>query len=234
MAEFDYQWKNLPSDDTEFSEDRIREFLSFTKLSPIYDIRQKYCLDVGCGNGRYTYAMQKVGAMRVDSFDLSPEAIKKCREINPDAKVFDLMELEPMTRPVYDFVLCWGVLNHIKNPRDGFSKIASQVSNKGGKLHIMVYNAKNQTKYSQDRKLWESLSLEKKLELCEEKVKTVGGTVHGWFDALNPQFNWGFTLEEVKKWFVEEGFSNIRVITKYTINMNGQKGITSKSDHGSF
>ncbi len=44
--------------------------------------------------------------------------------------------------------------------------------------------------YEEDRKKWRSLSLEQQLKLCEEKSTTLGGTVHGWFDALNPEYNW--------------------------------------------
>jgi len=38
--------------------------------------------------------MQKLGAT-VDSFDISEEAIAKCREINPNAYVFDLLMPKP-------------------------------------------------------------------------------------------------------------------------------------------
>ena len=49
--------------------------------------------------------MQKLGAKRVDSVDMSEEAIKRCKEINPDAYVFDIWNLKP--NPIYDFGLSW-------------------------------------------------------------------------------------------------------------------------------
>lgn len=223
MPDFDYQWKNLPSKDIEYNDDRIAEFLKLTKLDPDQYIRQKYCLDAGCGNGRYTYAMQKLGATKVDSIDISPEAVQKCRQVNPDAKVSDLMELPALSEPAYEFVWCWGVLNHVAEPRKGFSKVASQVAN-GGCLHIMVYNKKDQVQYEEDRQKWKTLTLEERLKLCEERAKTIGGTVHGWWDALNPTYNWGFTPEEVKQWFIEEGFTNVKITAKSSININGSKG----------
>ena len=103
MTEFDYQWKNLPSEDIEYNDVRINEFLSFTKLKPEQSIQGKNCLDAGCGIGRYTYAMQKLGANKVNSLDISSEAIKKCKEINPSAYVFNITNLMP--NPIYDFVL---------------------------------------------------------------------------------------------------------------------------------
>ena len=222
MPEFDYQWKNLSSKDIEFNEDRIAEFQKFTKINLDKIIRGKYCLDVGCGSGRYTYAMQKLGAMRVDSFDVSPEAVTKCKEVNPNAFVLNIMDLQPLPRPVYDFVLCWGVLNHVPEPRKAFSKVASQISKDNGVLHVMVYHKDTQKIYEEGRKVWRSLSLDQQLKLCEEKVKTTGGTIHGWFDAFNPEYNWSFTEKEIKRWFEEEGFSNIKLVTKYNININGQ------------
>jgi SAM-dependent methyltransferase len=232
LPEFDYQWKNLPANALEYSESRIAEFLGFTKIKPSKIISGRHCLDAGCGSGRYTYAMLKLGAMRVDSFDISPEAVVKCKDINPNAFVFNIMDLEPLPRPIYDFVLCWGVLHHLQEPRKAFSKLVSQVtkdngrltgpsSKQGGMLHIMVYHKKTQKLYERDRAIWPSLSLEEKLELCKQKVQREGGTVHGWFDALNPEFNWGFEEKEIKKWFDEEGLSEIKIITTFNINIQG-------------
>ncbi len=119
MAEFDYQWKyTLEKEDLENEEDkfecnekRINEFLgqfknkswSFRKPS----FKGKICLDAGCGPGRWTCALQKLNASKVDSFDLSEEAIARCKKINPDAYVFNIMELKE--NKIYDFVLSWGV-----------------------------------------------------------------------------------------------------------------------------
>jgi trans-aconitate methyltransferase len=232
--EFDFQWRHLDSKNIEYNSDRVREFLQFTTLDPIRTIRQKYCLDAGCGNGRYTFAMLKIGAMRIDSFDISPEAVEKCKQVNPDARVFNLMDLQSLPRAPYEFVFCWGVLNHIENPREGFRKVASQVSSSGGILHIMVYNKNDQLKYDHDRKLWSTLSHEEKLDLCKQRSKTIGGDIHAWWDALNPKYNWSFLPEEVGRWFKEEGFCSIKITQEHQININGVKGEPAKKDYGFF
>ena len=174
----------------------------------------------GCrfGNGRYTYAIQNLGADKVTSFDISSEGVSKCRQINPDAYVFNLMDLVP--NPIYDFVLCWGVLNHVEDPRKAFNIVASQVKN-DGKLHIMVYHEKTQKPYEEGRRIWSTLSMEEKLKYCQEKVKNFGGTLHGWFDAFNPKYNWSFNEKQIKNWFEKEGFKKIKLVTKYNINMQG-------------
>jgi len=239
MTDFDDQWKyvmekeHLTYNKSQFAtnEKRIKEFLHLTRIKPWYKkdsfIKGKICLDAGCGPGRWTYAMQKLGAKSVDSFDISQEAINRCKKINSDAYVFNIWELKP--NPVYDFVLSWGVLHHTKDTREVFSKVASQVK-KGGMLHVMVYNKANDWYYDgfrgdtcvEKHKFWKTLSMNEKLKLCEEKARTKDGDVHGWFDALNPEYNWSHTPEEVKNWFVEEEFSNIRLIMKKpNINMNG-------------
>jgi len=227
MRDFDYQWKNLPDKNIEYNDDRIKEFLNFTKLHS-GDISGKYCLDAGCGSGRYTYAMMKLGAMRVDSFDISEEGVKKCQKINPTAYVFDIMNLKP--NPIYDFVLSWGVLHHTAYPRKAFSKVASQVKKQEGTLHVMLYHKDTQKTYEEGRRLWKSLSQEERIMYCEEKAKSGGGTLHGWYDAFNPEYNFSFTEDETKKWFKEEGFSKIKLTKKYNINMQGKFG----EENGSF
>ena len=98
MTDFDYQWKNLLGKEAlkdmeqmfECNNDRVKEFLGLTGIKPWYKkdsfIKDKICLDAGCGPGRWTCAMQRLGAKKVDSFDLSEEAINRCKKINPNNK----------------------------------------------------------------------------------------------------------------------------------------------------
>jgi 2-polyprenyl-3-methyl-5-hydroxy-6-metoxy-1,4-benzoquinol methylase len=239
MTDFDYQWKNLLSEkDLENEEekfhcnnDRVKEFLQFTSIKSWFKkdcfIKGKICLDAGSGPGRWTCAMQKLGANKVDSFDLSEEGVRRCKEINPNAYVFDIWNLKP--NPIYDFVLSWGVLHHTKNTREAFKKVASQVK-KGGMLHVMIYNKENDWAYEgfrgetcvEKHEYWLTLSEEEKINLCKKMVKKYNGNIHGWFDAFNPMYNWSHSANEVQKWFEEEGFSKIKLkMVKQNINMNG-------------
>lgn len=179
----------------------------------------KKCLDAGCGNGRYTYAMLQLGAT-VESIDISPEAIEACKHVNPKARVFDIMNVQP--DPRFDFVFCWGMLHHLKDPRVGFAKVASQVK-PDGILHIMVYHKKTQNIYEHGRRIWRTLTVEEKLNLCREMVRRCGGHIHGWWDAYNPQYNWSYEPKEIKRWFEEEGFMKTKLTKKYNINMRGEK-----------
>src|SRR2546425_10897407 len=80
MPDFDYQWANLPSANIEYQPVRIKEFLEHVKLDATF-FSGKRCLDCGCGNGRWTWAMQQLGA-EVASLDISPEAVAACRRVN--------------------------------------------------------------------------------------------------------------------------------------------------------
>ena len=216
--EFDYQWRDIPSPAIELNQDRIIEFLKFTKLPPSF-FKNKLCLDAGCGSGRFTWAMQQLGA-KVSSFDISPEAIEQCRTINPDAYIQDIYNLEP--NPIHDFVLCWGVLHHLPTPETGFQKISTQVA-KGGILHIMVYHKDTQKIYEKGRAQWVSLSHEERIKLCQNMIKRHGGNLHGWWDAFNPTYNFSYTPEEVCTWFEKQGFTEITVTQEKNINIRGVK-----------
>lgn len=212
---FDYQWKQLPSNKIEFNENRIKELLKLTKL-PKKFFKGKKCLDAGCGNGRYTYAMKMLGG-DVTSFDVSEEAIKICETVNPNAYVFDIANLNEKRR--FDFVFCWGVLHHTQNPRQSFSKVASQVAN-GGVLHVMVYHKDYQYPYEEGRTRWSEWSTQEKMDYCNKKTMDFGD-FHGWWDALNPRYNFSYAPKQIKKWFQEENFKRIRLTQKANINMQG-------------
>lgn len=218
MPEFDYQWEHLPSQHIHFNKDRVNELLNFTKIPPEW-FRDKWCMDAGCGNGRYTYALQQLGA-RVKSFDISKQAIRWCKMVNPEAYVKDIMTLPLRSRFMeeeFDFILSWGVLHHLENPKEGFD-ILKTFLKPGGIFHIMVYNKSTQGRYEGLREEFRALpTYEDKVDFCK---KIDPNNVHGWFDALNPQFNHSFTVDEVVTWF--EDFNNVRVITEENININGE------------
>lgn len=216
MPEFDFQWKKFSCTLTEYSVERVRELLDMTQLSPEF-FRGKYCLDAGCGNGRYTYALLKLGA-KVVSFDLSPQAIEECKKVNPNAFVFDLMDLSP--NPKYDFIFCFGVIHHLLSPYEAFRKLCSQLK-EGGTLFVMVYHVDTQPKYEVGRIAWQLLPSKAKVKFCEKLSKHLGGEVHTWYDALNPKYNWSFYPYEIEQWFKAEGFQKIKLTKVYNINIRG-------------
>ena len=216
VAEFDYQWSHLPSANTEYTAARVTEFLKLTKL-PREFFWGKKCLDAGCGNGRWTYAMQYLGAY-VDSFDISPVAVKQCQKVNPGAQVADVYDLSE--NRAYDFVLSWGVLHHLPNPELGFMHVAKQVR-PGGTLHVMVYHERTQRIYVDGRAKWAGWTENERLEYCRHMVTLHGGDIHGWWDAFNPTYNFSYTPKQIRAWFEGCGFRDVKLTQKYSINMRG-------------
>ena len=129
MTDFDEQWKSVMGEEYfnknkgefDFTQKRVEEFKKLTGLRD-NELDGKICLDAGCGPGRWTYSIQQLGAKKVDSFDVSAEAIKHCKQINPNAYVDNILELKP--NPIYDFVLSWGVLHHNRNTREAFTIVS--------------------------------------------------------------------------------------------------------------
>jgi len=217
--EFDFQWKNLPSSTIEYNESRIEEFLSLTKLPRTFFIG-KSCLDAGCGNGRWTWVMKKLGG-KVTSFDVSPAAVETTRRLNEDAHLCDVYAL--IENRVFDFVLSWGVLHHLPDPELGFRKVASQVR-KGGTLHIMVYHRDTQKQYEEGRRSWASLTPSKRVSYCNKMIRKYGGDLFGWWDALNPVYNFSYVPSEIEQWFKTNGFAGITLTQEYNVNMRGVYG----------
>ena len=137
----------------------------------------------------------------------------------------DIMKLEPTEK--YDLVLCWGVLHHLKSTSEGFAKVASQVK-PDGFLQIMVYHKDTQAVYELGRRMWQGMTEDEKLAYCEKFVTEKGGTIHGWWDAFNPDYNHSFHHNEIRQWFEKAGFKDIRLIKKYNINMIGRKATRSR------
>ena len=107
MTDFDEQWEKVMGEEYfnknkgefDFTQKRVKEFKKLTGLED-NELDGKICLDAGCGPGRWTYSIQQLGAKKVDSFDVSAEAINHCKQINPNAYVDNILELKP--NPIYD------------------------------------------------------------------------------------------------------------------------------------
>ena len=225
-SEFDYQWRNLPDPALEYSVARVDELLKMTGLEGEW-FKGKLCLDAGCGNGRYTWAMMQMGA-QVDSIDTSPTAVQKTRKINQRntnlESIFQLSDL-----PKYDLVWSYGVIHHTPLPEIAF-EFLTQTVRPGGYLFVMVYHKDTQRQYEALRVVFRHLPERMRLPFVQALVKFLNwrrpennNTVHGWWDALNPKYNYGFQPQEIREWFKEEGFEAVTMTQELNICMIGKK-----------
>lgn len=231
-------------------------------------------LDLGCGSGRWTYALATLGA-RVVAVDFTDAAVDITRELTkqfPNVEVIqaNLFRL-PFKPAQFDFVVCWGVLHHTADTRQAFRTIAPLVRSQGI-LHVMVYETRSPLKVAGTellRVILRRLSPERRYRFCRHLVIKNRLLFHllrafiacvpvqelterfdaeaaqfGLYDWYSPQYNHLHRVAEVRRWFQDEGFSDIRATTpiKYTkrldvfrfgecggsISMRGQKDLTDQ------
>ena len=111
------------------------------KPIPVALIQGKHCIDLGCGMGRWTRAMQMIGAESVVSVDLSQSALDSVSRFNKAvvrADVMTLPEEHPELVDRFDFANLWGVAMCTHDPRKAFLNAAATVK-RGGALYLMVY-----------------------------------------------------------------------------------------------
>jgi ubiquinone/menaquinone biosynthesis C-methylase UbiE len=101
------------------------------------DFRNKTALDLGCGNGRYTFALKSFGFKKVVGIDISPKNIemakynaKKLSIKNVFFKVGDVLKLN-YKKNNFDFVMSYGVFHRTKSIERGLSEMV-RVTKKGG------------------------------------------------------------------------------------------------------
>jgi SAM-dependent methyltransferase len=114
-------------------------FWKSTKWNP-NDLRGKTILEVGSGAGRFTEILLNAGASVV-SFDYST-AVDACYENNAhkgNLLLFqgDLYDI-PFPNGYFDYVFCFGVLQHTPDPEKAYNAIYAKTK-PGGRLSIDYY-----------------------------------------------------------------------------------------------
>ena len=143
---FGVQWKRY----------RTTQLDSFSGV-PITEERMRRCvgedlwlnlagkdvLECGCGAGRFTEILLKLGA-RVTSIDLS-DAVEANEENFPQSRTHRIAQADilhlPFAPQQFDLVLCLGVVQHTPEPETTLAKLSEQVK-PGGSLVIDHYTYK--------------------------------------------------------------------------------------------
>jgi SAM-dependent methyltransferase len=200
-------------------------------------------LDVGCGSGRWTYAMAMLGA-NVVAVDFTDSAVDITREVTKDLPNVDVIQANlfrlPFKADAFDFIVSWGVLHHTRNTHCAFQKVAPLVRS-GGTFHIMVYERRSPLKVFGTellRRALRRLSPELRYRVCGHLVvrnwwlvQLLRGFVacvpvweltdrfdaeaaqFGLYDWYSPRYNHLHSIGEVKRWFREAQFAETHVTT---------------------
>ena len=232
-ASFGRQWNRY---DVARPEEDEATFRVKTGMAP-RDLAGRLVLDAGCGGGRYARLLGAHGArvVAVDKSTAVEKAAALCAEL-PNVLIAqaDLLDL-PIAEGVFDLVYSIGVLHHTPDPRRAFAQIARRVK-PGGRLAVWLYRrntAPQEWMNTGIRGLTTRLPARVLEPLCaglgalgsipllnRTLSKLVNFSSHpDWtlrvcdnFDWYAPRYQSHHTLDELERWFADEGFADITVL----------------------
>ncbi len=245
---FDFQWDKLPKgrwnlENKLFRQEATGYVCQFTEFSPEW-FRGKKVIDVGCGGGRYSWALCCLGA-EVLSIDQSLHGLertqKACKDF-PNHRIKQVNLLEPLAiDETFDLVWSFGVLHHTGDTYGSFKKIVPLVK-PGGYLFMMLYGEPRKgmideykaiNEYEHWRRKTRNMTFDERLSAIQEAMDkhcfAVYGSeyIEGYFDAISPTINDLYSWEEVESWLLLEGFSNIkRTVDMRNLHVIAYKGTT--------
>jgi SAM-dependent methyltransferase len=201
------------------------------------DLAGKLVLDAGCGGGRYTRLVARHGA-RVVGIDLSA-AVEKARSLCEGLPGVAIAQADlghlPLAEGVFDLAFSIGVLHHGPDPRGAFAEVARRVR-PGGKFAVWLYR-KNTAPQEWANSAIRAVTTKLPARVLEPACAALGllGGVPilrrtlnkvanfsnhpDWtlrvcdnFDWYAPEYQSHHTVEELSRWFVEEGYGDVRVL----------------------
>ena len=135
---FAYEWKYIYKE----NDYEKQNFLHF--LSPFVDerdLRNKVTLDIGCGSGRFTKWAALSGTKVSFGSDLG-ETVEVAYELTKELSNTCIIQADIYAMPfehAFDLAYSIGVLHHLPQPQEGFSRLPKVVK-EDGELLIWVYN----------------------------------------------------------------------------------------------
>ncbi len=207
-------------------------------------IKDKSCIDIACGLGRWTKTMLRLGAKSVLSIDISQSALDSVSTFNKNVRRVNIVEI-PAEQPdlvgKFEFGCFWGVAMCTHDPRKAFMSAASTIA-PGGSLYLMVYAPEglhgrggvNTLRKTFHRELTseERLPFVEKLyrreldsrfplsvNLYWTLMRLLGrpnrGRIIGFLDMLAPYYNWVIPLPVIRGWMKDAGFETVVYLNEF-------------------
>ena len=213
---FDKTWQTL-----KFSGDPLNEYKPYIELiekrmnknglDKVF-FRNKQCLDVGCGTGRFSIVMRQLGGV-VDGIDPGQSSIKHAQKLvkrlgisNITYTVGNAYDI-PFDDNNFDFVVCNGVLHHLDHPDEALKEIY-RVLKPGGLFWLYIEGSGGLY-----HDLWDGIhasfvdtSLSEVFELLEHLRIS---NIHFWMDIFFAKYYF-VSYQENENRLKKIGFRNVR------------------------
>ncbi len=180
--------------------------------------KDKVCLDVGCGGGRFVVALAKLGVKKVIGLDISLEALEAAKQRIKERNLEKVAEIVPgsvinipFINNTFDYVICSGVILLTKDPYEAFKEL-DRVLKPGGKMFLSVYG-KGGLKWFINDVFRYTVCKIIPFKWMEKIFKIVGVPANKRYnilDNLYTPFTKRFTEEEIREWFRKNNYSNLR------------------------
>jgi ubiquinone/menaquinone biosynthesis C-methylase UbiE/uncharacterized protein YbaR (Trm112 family) len=192
------------------------------------DLQGKTILDAGCGDGALVELLAR-HACEVVGIDIHTSIAvphQRCKNLS-NVTILQADISRPCFLPAcFDFVWCEGVIVHTRDPKQAFFAVSPLVK-PGGRLYLWVYPAHRRSIYQRTRDLLVAPYLIPRpalLYLCygiagcmypifhlTGRRRSLGTIAFALFDNLSPRYQWRHTEEEIRSWFTEAGFANLKL-----------------------
>lgn len=134
-----FNFKNLTEDAIEIINTRF----NFNNLD-LNILKGKKAIDVGCGSGRFTFALKQLGCESVVGVDYGDDGLKVANQLIEKERIKSVKFLKhsvldlPFEDESFDFVFCNGVLHHTENMEQGIKEII-RITKKSGHIWLYLY-----------------------------------------------------------------------------------------------
>jgi 2-polyprenyl-3-methyl-5-hydroxy-6-metoxy-1,4-benzoquinol methylase len=227
LASFDSQWAQLPEGDALLTEPWFREHVDSIITDELICVSRdwfsgKSVLDAGCGNGRWTIGLLRLGC-HVTAVDASPHALERLHESIAElcapaeqerlsAREANLLELPAeLASESFDLVFSFGVLHHTGDTRRALKNVAALVG-PAGMLFLYLYGSRSLSPVGRALLELRRLALAPLPFALKRKVLAAvyrRSDTHQVFDCLSPTINTRHTFEQVRPWLEAEGFPSV-------------------------
>jgi 2-polyprenyl-3-methyl-5-hydroxy-6-metoxy-1,4-benzoquinol methylase len=200
--------KKFGPDQVEEAYKLIRARLKLNKIK-LNIIKNKNVLDIGCGTGRYSEALKKIGAKSVTCFDNGPRP----KQLNKKFNYIEGYILNVKLKKKYDFIFCNGRLSHIKNWKKGLNQI-SKFLKKDGWLWLSLFGSGPHWNYADKIRSkvnqYDRYNFEKALLLRDWEPHKVFFLI----DLFFTQQRTYFTKKKIKNELLNQGYKKIKFLKR--------------------